>query len=127
MPHRRLGTYKSYTIEEDTYKAFIPPKLPPIPEIDMNGLLNLLEEANREVGALNNMTDLIPSHELFIYMYIRKEALLSSQIEGTQSSFSDLMLYENEEAPSVPIDDVEDVSNYVAAMNHGLQRLKDAN
>jgi Fic family protein len=125
MPNKRLGTYKSYYIGEDKYKAFIPPKLSPMPEIDMTGLLKLLEEANREIGALNSVTDLIPSHELFIYMYVRKEALLSSQIEGTQSSFSDLMLYENKEIPGVPIDDVEEVSNYVAAMNYGLQRLKD--
>jgi Fic family protein len=58
-------------------------------------------------------------------MYVRKEALLSSQIEGTQSSLSDLLLFESNEAPGVPLDDVEEVSNYVAAMNYGLERLRD--
>jgi Fic family protein len=69
------------------------------------------------------MTSILPSASLFVFMYIRKEALLSSQIEGTQSSLSDLLLFENEELPFVPLDDVQEVSNYVAAMNHGLRRL----
>jgi Fic family protein len=67
----------------------------------------------------------LPDPSLFLYIYIRKEALLSSQIEGTQSSLSDLLLYEAEEAPGVPIDDTREVSNYVAAMNHGLRRLRE--
>src|SRR6266436_7090042 len=65
-----------------------------------------------------------PDTHLFLYLYVRKEALLSSQIEGTKSSFSDLLLFENEAVPGVPIDDVEEVSNYVAAMQHGLRRIK---
>ncbi|MDP3137941.1 MAG: Fic family protein, partial [Burkholderiaceae bacterium] len=65
-----------------------------------------------------------PDPALFLYMYMRKEALLSSQIEGTQSSFSDLLLFEAEEAPGVPLDDVEEVSHYVGAMNHALDRLR---
>jgi Fic family protein len=68
---------------------------------------------------------MLPDPELFLYQYVRKEALLSSQIEGTQSSLSDLLLFELDEAPGVPIDDVEEVSNYVAALNHGLRRLRD--
>src|SRR3981081_161850 len=66
-----------------------------------------------------------PDPSLFIYLYVRKEAVLSSQIEGTQSSFSDLMLFESAEAPGVPLEDVQEVSNYVAAMNHGLRRLRE--
>jgi Fic family protein len=68
---------------------------------------------------------LLPDPSLFLYFYIRKEALLSSQIEGTQSSLSDLLLHESEEIPGVPLEDVEEVSNYVAAMNHGLKRLQE--
>jgi len=68
---------------------------------------------------------LLPSTELFLYTYVRKEAVLSSQIEGTQSSLSDLLLFELEEAPGVPLDDVVEVSNYVAALEHGLRRLRD--
>jgi Fic family protein len=73
---------------------------------------------------LDGLTTLLPDTRLFLYLYVRKEALLSSQIEGTKSSFSDLLLFENEAVPGVPIDDVEEVSNYVAAMQHGLRRIK---
>ena len=91
----------------------------------MERLHRSLERANLAIGKLDGVTSVLPDAPLFIYMYIRKEALLSSQIEGTQSSLSDLLLYESQEAPGAPIDDVREVSNYVAAMNHGLDRLKD--
>lgn len=71
------------------------------------------------------VSTLLPDAGLFIYLYVRKEALLSSQIEGTQSSFSDLLLYENDEAPGVPLADVQEVSRYVEAMNHGLACIQD--
>jgi Fic family protein len=74
---------------------------------------------------LDNITTLLPDPSLFLYFYVRKEALLSSQIEGTQSSFSDLLLYESEEVPGVPLDDVQEVSCYVAALNHGLQLIRE--
>jgi len=77
------------------------------------------------LGRLDGLATLLPDTSLFLYLYVRKEALLSSQIEGTQSSLADLLLFENEETPGVPLDDVEEVSNYVAAMNHGLKRLRD--
>ena len=70
------------------------------------------------------MADVFPAINLFLYQYIRKEALLSSQIEGTQSSFSDLLLYEIDQLPGVPLDDTEEVANYIAALNHGLHRLQ---
>ncbi len=73
---------------------------------------------------MDGLTTLLPDAQLFLYLYVRKEALLSSQIEGTKSSFSDLLLFESEALPGVPIDDVEEVSNYVAAMHHGLRRIK---
>jgi Fic family protein len=76
------------------------------------------------LAALNNVSTTIPNTSLFIYMYVRKEALLSSQIEGTQSSFSDLILFENDQKPNVSDEDVEEVSRYVQAIYHGLSRLK---
>ncbi|MFC1889380.1 Fic family protein, partial [Thermodesulfobacteriota bacterium] len=78
------------------------------------------------LGRLDSMTQLLPDPSLFLYMYVRKEAVLSSQIEGTQSSLADLLLFEMEEAPGVPLDDVEEVSNHVAALNHGLSRFREA-
>ena len=86
-----------------------------------------MEKANRALGRLDGVTTLLPDASLFIYFYVRKEALLSSQIEGTQSSFSDLLLYESEQSPRVPLEDVQEVSNYVAAMNHGLRRIRQDN
>jgi Fic family protein len=77
------------------------------------------------LGRLDGVTVLLPDTRLFLYMYIRKEAVLSSQIEGTQSSLSDLLLFELKEAPGVPLNDVVEVSNYVAALEHGLSRCKD--
>jgi Fic family protein len=74
---------------------------------------------------LDGVATLLPDPSLFLYLYVRKEAVLSSQIEGTQSSFSDLLLYESEEAPSVPLRDVQEVSRYVAALTHGLTRLRE--
>jgi len=104
-------------------RAFIPPKLPPDPPVELAGLYQHLDRANQALGRLDGLTTLLPDTKFFLYLYIRKEALLSSQIEGTQSSFSDLLLFENNAEPGVPIDDVEEVSNYVAAMQHGLRRI----
>ena len=98
--------------------------MPPDPPLDLGGLYGHLDRANQALGRLDGLTTLLPDTRLFLYLYIRKEALLSSQIEGTKSSFSDLLLFENEAVPGVPIDDVEEVSNYVAAMQHGLRRIK---
>jgi len=96
--------------------------MPPL-QLDGN-MYDLIELANRALGRLDGLTTLLPEPSLFLYFYVRKEALLSSQIEGTQSSLSDLLLYEIEEVPGVPLDDVQEVSRYVAALNHGLARLK---
>ena len=120
----RLGTYVSKTAAGETVRAFLPPPLPPDPPVDLTGLYPHLDRANQALGRLDGLTTLLPDTRLFLYLYVRKEALLSSQIEGTKSSFSDLLLFENEAVPSVPIDDVEEVSNYVAAMQHGLRRIK---
>jgi len=104
-------------------RALIPPGLPPNPPVELAGLYQHLDRANQALGRLDGLTTLLPDTKFFLYLYVRKEALLSSQIEGTQSSLSDLLLFENDAEPSVPIDDVEGVSNYVAAMQHGLRRI----
>jgi len=107
------------------YTAYVPQNLPPVPPLAMDDLYPLLDKASTAIGRLDGMSMVLPDPSLFLYMYIRKEAVLSSQIEGTQSSLSDLLLFETEEAPGAPIDDVTEVSCYVAAMNYGLKRLKD--
>ena len=121
----RLGTYIALTAGGERYTAFMPPPLPPEPPVELRPLFPLLDRATQSLGRLDGLTTLLPDTSLFLYLYVRKEALLSSQIEGTQSSLSDLLLFESEELPGVPLDDVEEVSNYVAAMNHGLSRLRE--
>lgn len=120
----RAGTYAVQKISGESYKAYVPPKLPPDPPIELDKLYPYLEKATLALAELNSMANSIPSTSLFIYMYVRKEALLSSQIEGTQSSFSDLMLFEHHQKPQVSLEDVEEVSNYVSAVLYGLDRLK---
>jgi len=119
-PKSRLGTYVVKTFKDESFRAYVPPPLPPDPPLAVQPLLPSLEQANQALGCLDGLASILPDPSLFIYLYVRKEAVLSSQIEGTQSSFSDLMLFESTEAPSVPLEDVQEVSNYVAAMNHGL-------
>jgi Fic family protein len=119
----RLGTYITTTVTGEPVRAFIPPTLPPDPPLELAGLYQHLDRANQALGRLDGLTTLLPDTKFLLYLYNRKEALLSSQIEGTQSSFSDLLLFENDAEPAVPIDDVEEVSNYVAAMQHGLRRI----
>lgn len=106
------------------YDCFIPAPLPPNPPIDYAKLHGLSERANRALGRLDGIVAHLLNPQHLLYTYIRKEAVLSSQIEGTQSSLSDLLLFENKEAPGVPIDDVREVSNYAAALEHGVKRLK---
>lgn len=123
-PQPRLGERIQCSASSDEpYWALVPRPLPP-PDLQMDELLGLVEKASQAIGRLDGLATVLPDTQLFLYMYVRKEALLSSQIEGTQSSLSDLLLYESEEAPGVPLDDVQEVSNYVAAMNHGLDRLR---
>lgn len=105
-------------------RAFMPPPLPPKPTIDLGTFSELIERANLALGRLDGVTSILPAPPLFIFMYVRKEALLSSQIEGTQSSLSDLLLFEADELPLVPLNDVEEVSNYIAALEYGLDRMR---
>ena len=88
----RLGRYVSTAVAGEKVRAFVPPPLPPVPQLDLLSLLGPLSEADRAVGRLDGITALVPDTSLFLYMYVRKEAVLSSQIEGTQSSIADLLL-----------------------------------
>ncbi|MGA3065137.1 MAG: Fic family protein [Methylocystis sp.] len=116
---------KSTVVGGEAYNAYVPAALPPVPPLDMEALYPLLDQASTALGRLDGMSMVLPDAALFLYMYVRKEAVLSSQIEGTQSSLSDLLLFETDEAPGVPMDDVTEVSCYVAAMSYGLERLKE--
>ncbi len=110
----------------EPYRCFFPAPLPPVPPLEPSEALSIaLDRATRALARLDGMAGLLPNPGLILYTYIRKEAVLSSQIEGTQSSLSDLLLHESKQAPGVPTSDVKEVSNYVAAMEHGLKRLKD--
>jgi hypothetical protein len=93
----RLGRYVAKAFEGETVRAFVPPPLPPVPPLRLDKLQLLLEQANQAVGRLDGLASLLPDLSLLLYTYVRKEAVLSSQIEGTQSSLSDLLLFENEE------------------------------
>jgi len=109
----------------EPYACFLPAALPPNPPVKIEGALHdLQDKANRAIGKLDGVLTFFPDPTLLLYTYVRKEAVLSSQIEGTQSSLTDLLLFENKEVPGVPMHDVREVSNYVAAMQHGLARLK---
>ncbi len=126
MNRGATGRYDIVTVGGERVRSFVPYPLPPNPPIALDGPLQaLLEQAVLALGRLDSVATLLPDTSLFLYTYIRKEAVLSSQIEGTQSSLADLLLFELEEAPGVPVDDVVEVSNYVAAMEHGLGRLRD--
>jgi Fic family protein len=124
ITNRRIGQKITTTVLGEAVKAFVPSPLPPDPAINLSPFYGALDKANHALGRLDGLSTLLPNTNLFLYFYVRKEALLSSQIEGTQSSLTDLLLFENDQEPTTPIDDVEEVSNYVAAMNHGLERMK---
>jgi Fic family protein len=121
----RIGESVKSSTAGEVYYAYVPKNLPPIPALEMEKITLLVEQANVAIGRLDGLSTILPDPALFLYMYVRKEAVLSSQIEGTQSSLSDLLLYENEEAPGIPNRDVIEVSNYVAAMEHGLARIRE--
>ncbi len=109
----------------EKWRAFVPNPLPPRPPLQIGApLQEELDAAHLALGRLDGLTGSLPDSALFLYSYVRKEAVLSSQIEGTQSSLSDLLLFEMKELPGVPIDEVREVSNYVAATEHGLLRLR---
>ncbi len=126
MKRGETGKYETTASGGEKVRAFVPDPLPPNPLLTFAGeLQRTLEAAVLALGRLDGASTLLPDKSLFLYAYIRKEAVLSSQIEGTQSSLSDLLLFELDEAPGVPLDDVVEVSNYVAALEHGLARLRE--
>ncbi len=125
MDRGPTGTHRTSTHGGETVRAFVPNPLPPTPPLDLGAtILQQLERANLAVGRLDGVSAALPDTHLFLYTYVRKEALLSSQIEGTQSSLSELLLFELDQAAGAPLDDVVEVSNYVAALDHGLARLR---
>ena len=118
------GQYQVTTTLGEPVRAFVPAPLPPEPAIELGpDSQRRLERALLGCGRLDAITTLLPDPDLFLYAYVRREAVLSSQIEGTQSSLSDLLLFELDEVPGAPIDDVVEVSNYVSALEHALARL----
>lgn len=125
MKRGPTGRFEVTSCQGEQVRAFVPSPLPPSPCIEMTAARRrLLEQAEAALAKLDGATLHLPEIDLFLYAYVRKEAVLSSQIEGTQSTLSDLMLFELDDL-QVPIDDVKEVSSYVAAMEHGLARLKD--
>ena len=119
------GQYRVTQVAGETIRAFVPYSLPPDPPLIFDAQRQqLLERATLALGRLDSISLLLPDPDLFLYAYVRREAVLSSQIEGTQSSLAQLLLFELDEAPGVPFDDVVEVSNYVAALTHGLERLQ---
>ncbi len=113
-----------YITQPTGYRAFMPAPLPPQPALALGGeLQGLLSAADRALGRLDGSVLTLPNPDLFVFMYVRKEAVLSSQIEGTQSSLQDLLAAEAQLFEQTLPRDVDEVINYVRAMNHGLARL----
>ena len=125
MERGPTGRFDVGRVGGEEVRAFVPNPLPPEPPLELSGgRQRLLERATLALGRLDSITTLLPDPQLFLYAYVRREAVLSSQIEGTQSSLSDLLLFELDEAAGVRFDDVVEVSNYVAALEHGVARLR---
>lgn len=123
IDNQRAGRY----VEQlEGYKAFIPNPLPPTPAIQIDQeLWNLLSQADRALGRLDGATDALPNPDLFVFMYVRKEAVLSSQIEGTQASLIDVLEFESQALEPDNPQEVAEVVNYIAAVNYGIKRLED--
>jgi Fic family protein len=126
MKRELQGHYVTISTVDEVARAFIPAPLPPKPPIEWTTRLrSKFDQALLALGRLDSISTFLPDISLFLYMYVRKEAVLSSMIEGTQSSLSALLLFELDMEPGVPLDDVREVSNYVAALDYGLKRLAD--
>jgi cell filamentation protein, protein adenylyltransferase len=126
MKRNLQGQYVTISTVGEKAQAFVPAPLPPRPPINWTPeLRGKFDQALLALGRLDSVSILLPDTSLFLYMYVRKEAVLSSMIEGTQSSLSDLLLFELDQEPGVPLDDVREVSNYVAALDHGLRLLEE--
>ena len=121
---RRPGRHIETVAFGETVRAFVPAPLPPDPPLHLHPLLNKLADAERKLGALDAISDLLPDPELFQYMYARKEAVLSSQIEGTQSTLTTLLRADAEGRTRPLNDDLREAFNYTAAMDYVLERLE---
>jgi len=122
----RTGTYETTSVGGETVKAFVPAPLPPVPPLALDGAPRAaLDAALLALGRLDGVSSALPDTHVLLYTYVRKEAVLSSQIEGTQSTLDDLLLFELQETPGVPLGDVVEVSNYVCALEHGVKRLRE--
>lgn len=120
------GKYATISTVGEVARAFVPAPLPPSPPLVWSSEMEKqFAAASSALGRLDGVAAIFPEMNVLLYSYIRKEAVLSSQIEGTQSSLSDLLLFENGEAPGVPIDDVQEVSNYVDALEYGMKRIQE--
>jgi len=128
MPFKKYPARTGQWIEVSTagtkVSAYLPPKLPPEPEIDLRGLTFKLERASHVIGRLDGLVDRLPSTPVFLHAYIKQEAVISSQIEGSQSSLSDLFFFEADHTPDVILDDLKEISNYVDALHYGISQIK---
>ena len=119
------GKYVTVSTAGEPFRAFVPAPLPPKPQVKWTpALRKRFDDALLAIGRLDAITSVLPNASLLLYSFVRKEAVLSSQIEGTQSSLADLLLYEIDEQPGVPVEDAREVSRYVAALDHGVARLR---
>jgi Fic family protein len=120
----RAGEYRLAQDGHEGFWAFHPRPLPPDPSLLVDiAMQTLLDRSNQALGRLDGVTLLLPDPDQFIYTFVRKEAVLSSQIEGTQSSLSDLLLFEHDAAPGALVEDAGETANYIAALNHGLDQI----
>lgn len=125
MKRTLQGRYVKVSTTDETVRAFVPAPLPPRPPINWTPTLrHRFDAALLALGQLDGAASLLPESSLLLYSFVRKEAVLSSMIEGTKSSLSDLMLFELNEQPGVPLEDAREVSRYVAAMEHGIARVR---
>ncbi|MGH7604307.1 MAG: Fic family protein [Gemmatimonadaceae bacterium] len=119
----RAGSLVQQQSGTDGFSAFIPKPLPPDPPLDLSGHIGgLLEQASHSLGRLDGISRSLDPDRL-LYMYVRKEAVLSSQIEGTQSTLTELLEFENSDTPGAPVEDVREVSRYVAALRYAMDRI----
>ena len=119
------GHYIKVPAADEPFRAFVPDPLPPNPPITWSPTLRRrFDDALVALGRLDAVTTRLPNASLLLYGFVRKEAVLSSQIEGTQSSLADLLLHEIGEEPGVPVSDAREVSRCVAALERGLKRLR---
>ena len=124
MKRKNTGRYVTTTSTGETVKAYLPNPLPPDPPLHISSSFRKeLDMALLALGRLDTVSSYLPDANLLLYMYIRKEAVLSSQIEGAQSSLSDLLLFEMDAVPGAPVDDVKEVSNYISALTFGLDKI----